>query len=98
MAAALAFSLRETDPIARFIAQLRDEPPVFAQSWARETLRLRDEFTSHATALLSAPPREAVAHADWIRDNASVVAFRWAALRESAARFAAIDFRPIRIA
>lgn len=76
-----------TDPLTRFVASL---PPDMRRH-AEETIRLRDEFVSHAQRMLLEEPARAPLHAEWITRHAHDVAFRWAALISSAKRWAALD-------
>ena len=76
---------KRSDPITRFIDGLSAD----LKREAMDTVWLRDEYVHHATAVLQAGinAKEAMAHAQWLHENATLVAHRWSSLLGAAIRF-----------
>lgn len=67
--------LQEADPWTRFLRSIQD-PDV--REWFEETQRARHLLISHMQRLFVETDRARIAkHADYIRENALVVAMRW---------------------
>ena len=80
------------DPLTRFVDSLPDEPPFLLRTFARETMRLRQEFQINATRLLTeTDERQVAGYAAWLAKNAHEVGYRWAALRSAAVRWSMLD-------
>lgn len=87
-----AIVAQRTDPITRFIESLpKGNGPLSGRSFAEEAVKLRSEFEHHIRSMLLAEPREAMAHARWIAENAERVAYAWSSLISCVKRFNQID-------
>lgn len=85
---------KRTDPLGRFVDSLSEE----LRKHARETIRMRDEFTRHCQSVLaSSDPLEARLHAEWLARHAHEVAYRWGSLVRSATRWAMFDVEGVAI-
>lgn len=71
-------------PLDRFVDELSGD----LQAFAKETIRLREEFIAHAQAMITTSPAEANTHAEWLARNAHEIAYRWSSLAESAVTWA----------
>jgi hypothetical protein len=72
------------DPMTRFVRSLPDN----LRAHAEETLRMRQEFLSNATRMLScSDPNEAVGYASWVSKYAGEVAYRWTGLMSSVTKW-----------
>lgn len=92
-----AFVADQRSPLERFVDALSDEPPVRAQTFARETVELRAEFVRQVEALLTSDPRKALGHAMWLVANAREFAWRWSNLTQAARKWAEMNAEPIRV-
>lgn len=87
-----ALVAERSDPITRFIESLpKGKGPMSARSFAEEAVQLRREFEHHVRSMLLEGPREALAHARWIAENAERVAYRWSSLISCVKRFNEIN-------
>ena len=97
-AIAKAFEIaRDQDPLTRLLEQLPDDEPLRVRRWAEETIELRGKFLQHVQGMLQGNPREAIQHAEWVRENAREVAFRWTTLMRQVVRHAERDFPAFKI-